>query len=111
MKIAKVIALLGLLAMTAVLIYGFTIGNFAKEGAQLLSMPWGIVSLVDLYVGFVLFSGWIIYREKSAIRSVIWVALMMILGFWTGSLYTLIALQTSGGDWRRFWLGRRLDDG
>jgi hypothetical protein len=32
---------------------------------------------------------------------------MMILGFWTASLYTLIALQTSGGDWQRFWLGRR----
>ena len=111
MKIAKAIALLGLLAMSAVLIYGFTVGDFATEGKQLLSMPWGIVSLIDLYVGFVLFSGWIVYREKSAVRSLIWVVLMMILGFWTGSLYTLIALQSSDGDWRRFWLGRRLDDG
>lgn len=111
MKIAKLIALLGLLAMTAILIYGFTAGNFAEEGKQLLAMPWGIVSLVDLYVGFVLFSGWIIYREKSAARSVVWVVLMMVLGFWTGSLYTLIALQASDGDWRRFWLGRRFDDG
>ena len=107
MKIAKGIALLGWLAMTAVLIYGFTVGDFATEGKQLLSMPWGIVSLVDLYVGFVLFSGWIVYREKSGVRSVVWVILMMILGFWTASLYSLIALQTSGGDWRRFWRGRR----
>jgi hypothetical protein len=106
-KIAKVIALLGLLAMTAVLIYGFTVGNFAEEGKQLLSMPWGIVSLVDLYVGFVLFSGWIVYREKSVVRSVVWVVLMMVLGFWTASLYTFIALQTSRGDWRRFWMGQR----
>jgi hypothetical protein len=111
MKIAKLIALLGLLAMTAVLVYGFTVGDFAAEGKQLLSMPWGIVSLVDLYVGFVLFSGWIVYRERSAARSVVWVVLMMVLGFWTASLYTLIALQTSGGDWRRFWLGRRSGDG
>jgi hypothetical protein len=109
MKTAKAIALLGLLAMTAVLIYGFTVGDFATEGKQLLSMPWGIVSLVDLYVGFVLFSGWIIYREQSVIRSVVWVILMMILGFWTASLYSLIALQTSGGDWRRFWMGTRAD--
>ena len=110
MKIAKLIALLGLLAMTAVLIYGFAAGDFAEEGKQLLSMPWGIVSLVDLYVGFILFSGWIVYREKSAVRSVIWVILMMILGLWTASLYTLIALQASDGNWRRFWMGRRLDD-
>ena len=107
MKIAKAIALLGLLAMTAVLIYGFTVGDFAEEGKQLLSMPWGIVSLVDLYVGFTLFSGWIVYREKSAVRSAIWVVLMMVLGFWTASLYTFIALQTSEGDWQRFWMGRR----
>ena len=111
MKWAKLLALLGLLAMTGVLIYGFAVGNFAEEGKQLLSMPWGIVSLVDLYVGFALFSGWIVYRERSAVRSVVWVVLMMVLGFWTASLYTLLALQGSGGDWRRFWLGRRIEDG
>ena len=110
MKLAKAVALLGLLAMTAVLIYGFTVGNFSEDGAALLSNPWGIVSIVDLYVGFILFSGWIIYREKSVLRSIIWVVLMMILGFFTGSLYSLIALQTSGGDWRRFWMGKRADE-
>ncbi len=107
MKIAKLIALLGLLAMTGVLIYGFTVGDFGAEGRKLLAMPWGIVSLVDLYVGFALFSCWIVYREKSPLRSVVWVALMMVLGFFTASLYTLIALQTSQGDWRRFWMGGR----
>jgi hypothetical protein len=106
-KLAKVIAWFGLLAMTGVLIYGFSTGDFVEEGKQLLSMPWGIVSLVDLYVGFILFSGWIVYREKSVGRSIIWVALMMVLGFWAGSLYALIALQTSRGDWKRFWMGRR----
>jgi len=107
MKIAKIIALAGLLAMTSILIYGFTIGDFASEGAKILSMPWGIVSLVDLYVGFALFSCWIVFREKALLPSVIWVILMMVLGFWTGALYTFIALQTSGGDWKRFWYGNR----
>jgi len=107
MKIAKVVSLLGVLAMTVVLIYGFAMGDFLIDGTQLLSNPWGIVSLVDLYVGFTLFSGWIIYREKSAIRSIIWVFFMMTLGFFTGALYTFIALQTSGDDWNRFWMGKR----
>ena len=110
MKVAKAIALLGLLAMTGVLIYGFTVGDFGEEGKQLLSMPWGIVSLVDLYVGFTLFTGWIVYREKSLVRSIVWAVLMMVLGFWTASLYSFIALQTSGGDWRRFWMGHRFED-
>jgi hypothetical protein len=110
MKVAKLIALLGLIAMTLILVYGFTRGNFTGEGAKLLAMPWGIVSMVDLYVGFILFSGWIVYREKSFARSVVWIILMMVLGFFTGSLYTLNALQTSDGDWKRFWLGKRAKD-
>jgi hypothetical protein len=107
MRIAKIIALVGVAAMTGVILYAFTAGNLTEEGNVLLSMPWGIVSLVDLYVGFTLFSAWIVYREKSALRSVIWVFFMMTLGFFTASLYTFIALHTSRGDWQRFWMGQR----
>jgi hypothetical protein len=107
MKIAKALSLLGLLAMTGILIYGFTVGNFSAEGAKLVAMPWGIVSLVDLYVGFTLFSCWIVFREKAVLPSIIWIILMMVLGFWAGTLYTFIAMQTSGGDWKRFWYGKR----
>jgi len=106
MKIAKLISLLGVLAMTAVLIYGFTVGDFFGEGGQLTAMPWGIVSLVDLYTGFILFSGWIIYREKSLPAAILWTIAMMVLGFFAGSLYAFLALQSSGGDWRKFWLGK-----
>jgi len=106
MKAAKITALLGLLSMTAVLIYGFTAGNFASDGSQLLKNPWGVVSLVDLYVGFTLFSAWIAYREESLLETVIWITLMMTLGFFTGALYTLLALWKSGGSWERFWIGK-----
>lgn len=108
-RIAKIISLIGLLAMTVVLVYGFTVGDFLAEGGKLMAMPWGIVSLVDLYVGFALFSCWIVFREKAWLPSVIWVILMMVLGFWAGALYTFLALQTSGNDWKRFWYGKRLD--
>jgi hypothetical protein len=107
MRIAKAIAAIGVLAMTGILIYAFTLGNFSEEGQKLLAMPWGIVSLVDLYVGFTLFSCWIVYREKSIWQAIIWVILMMVLGFWTGALYTFIALQTCNNDWNRFWFGSR----
>ncbi len=107
MRLAKVVSMLGILAMTGIIIYAFIKGDFAKDGALILSAPWGIVSLVDLYVGFILFSGWIIYREKSPIRAAIWVVLMLTLGFFTGALYTYIALQKSRGDWHIFWHGHR----
>lgn len=106
MKAAKLIAMLGLAAMAGALFYGFTAGDFGADGARILQNPWGIVSLVDLYSGFILFSGWIVYRERTIGLAVIWVVLMMVLGFFTASLYTLLALYQSKGDWKQFWMGK-----
>ena len=106
MKTAKIFSLLGILAMTVILIYGFSVGDFFGEGSQLLSMPWGIVSLVDLYTGFTLFSLWIFYREERLVAAILWTIAMMTLGFFTGTLYTFVALQKSNGDWAKFWMGK-----
>lgn len=105
MKIAILIAWLGLLAMTAALLNGFINGNFSADGAELLANPWGIVSIVDLYVGFALFSVWIAFREKNIVAVVIWIILMIVLGFFAGSLYVLVTLYQSKGDWLTFFLG------
>jgi hypothetical protein len=107
MILAKTIALLGVLAMSAALFHGLSAGDFFGEGARLAAMPWGIMSLVDLYTGFVLFSCWIAYRERSPAVAALWTIAMMGLGFFAGSVYALVALQRSGNDWRRFWLGAR----
>lgn len=107
MRIAKAIAWLGLVAMTVVLLNGFINGNFSRDGAELMANPWGIVSVVDLYAGFALFSLWIAFREKSVSSAVIWIVLMMVLGFFAGSLYVLIALYQSKGSWLSFFLGAR----
>lgn len=110
MNLAKWIAAIGVIAMTAVLVYGFTAGDFSADGGALLQNPWGIVSMVDLYTGFVLFSGWIIFREKSLLIALIWVIFVMVLGFFTASLYTLFAAITSKGDWKKFWMGWRSNE-
>ncbi len=107
MKTAKFISWLGLLAMIIVLLNGFINGSFSEDGAELLVNPWGIVSLVDLYVGFILFSMWIAFREKNVPSKVIWIILMMVFGFLTASAYILLALYRSKGDWLELFLGAR----
>lgn len=107
MKIAKTIAWIGVLAMTAALLFGFLKGNFLADGARLLANPWGVVSMVDLYVGFILFSCWIAFREKSSILAALWILAMMVLGFFAGSVYVLLALYRSGDDALAFFLGSR----
>jgi hypothetical protein len=105
MKISKLIALLGLIAMSAALVYGFTIGDFFADGALIVANPWGIVSLVDLYTGFALFGAWIYYREANKLIALVWIAILMVLGFWLASLYVLIQLYKSNGNYSKFFLG------
>ncbi|MFU8793500.1 MAG: DUF1475 family protein [Acholeplasmataceae bacterium] len=107
MTLAKIISGLGVLAMTLALFNGFINGDFFADGSVILNNPWGIVSLVDLYVGFILFSMWIFFREKSIVVSIIWIVLMMVLGFFTGALYVFIVLLKSKDDWLTFFLGNQ----
>lgn len=106
MKTAKGIAWLGLLAMTAGLANGFINGDFFRDGQLLLQNPWGIMSMIDLYVGFILFSMWIYHREKNHAVALVWILMMMVLGFFTGSLYVLVALYQSKGDWQIVYHGK-----
>ena len=109
MKFAKLIAFLGTLAMVVAIGYGFLAGDFTTDGAELLANPWGVVSLVDLYVGFILLSLWIAFREGSAPVATLWIIAMMIFGFLTGAFYVLLALRASGDDWAKFFMGARLE--
>ncbi|MBI9049965.1 MAG: DUF1475 family protein [Anaerolineaceae bacterium] len=110
MKWVKWISAVGVLAMAGIILYAFIIGNFSAEGNILLAMPWGKVSMVDLYVGFTLFSLWIGFREKYWLSTLIWVFFMMTLGFFTGALYVFVTASTSDGNWGRFFLGKRYAD-
>ena len=105
MKVAKLISALGVLAMTIALFNGFINGDFFSDGSLIMNNPWGIVSLVDLYVGFILFAMWIYFREEKLLTKLIWIILIMGLGFFIGSLYVLTALIQSKNDWNTFFLG------
>ncbi len=107
MNFAKIIAFLGILAMGIALIYGFSEGTLSQDEAALVKMPWGIVSLVDVYVGLILFSGWVLYREKNLFLALLLVIMVMVLGNFIASGYALVALIGSHGNWKKFWLGAR----
>ncbi len=106
MRIAKWIALLGAAAQGGILIYGFTQGDFAAAGDFFFHDPWGIVSLVDVYVGFVFFCAWVVYREENWWTALLWVAAIMILGNFPTGVYAYLALRNSGDNWQKFWMGR-----
>lgn len=107
MRAAIVLSALGALAMVAVIGRGMIDGSFLREGSVLFALAWGKVTLADLYAGFALFSGWIIFRERRLAIALVFVALVMTLGNAFTCVYVLVALLQSRGDWARFWLGYR----
>ncbi len=107
MTVARLLALVGFLTMTAALTWGFTVGHFWTEGSVLMRLPWGIISVIDVYTGASLFSGWIAYRERSVWKTFLWTVLIFVMGNWATTLYALLAFRSSSGDARAFWLGPR----
>ncbi|MFW6009653.1 MAG: DUF1475 family protein, partial [archaeon] len=77
---------------------------------ELLSNPWGVMSIIDLYVGFTIFAMWIFFREKNTFKAVSWIFFLMILGFFTASIYLLKVFYQSDNNWLDFFLGDRKSD-
>ena len=104
MRKVRSISIVAFVAMSLALIYGFSQGNFVQDGKILVNNPWGIVSIVDLYSGFLLFSTWIYFREKSKFTAVLWILFVMLLGFWAASLYAILH-SFLAENWSDFWMG------
>ena len=81
-------------------------GDFGDEGSWILENPWGRMSLIDVYVGVALISGWVFLRERSPWTLVLWLPVFIVLGNAGTALYaTIAAFRTD--DVRSFLLGVR----
>jgi len=109
MKAARIFAVTGTLIMFFTLAYGFVAGDFLQEGSILISMVWGRVSLIEVYMGFFLFSAWVLYREEKGMTALLWIISIMIAGNFVTCLYATIALFNSGDNFKRFWLGHHFN--
>jgi len=103
MTITKVISYLLSLAMISVILWAQN--QTSLFDSQIPSLPWGIVSLVDLYSGFILIAIWMIYREGSY-SSILWVFFLMTLGNLTTAIYIIYCINTSNNDVKKFFLGK-----
>lgn len=107
MRKIQILSGLGVVVMGAAILYGLIIGEFFREAGVLFAEPWFHVSIIDLYVGFLLFCGWILFRERSIGKAILWVVLVLTLGNFASCLYALWAALGAKGDWQVFWMGQR----
>lgn len=73
--------------MCAVIFYGIVVGDFGEEFGIMASIPWGRVSLVDLYLALLVGGSWIAWRERSALASMVWLVIVAALGSLALAIY------------------------
>lgn len=91
MQPIRIIAALGVAAMTVALIVGFSSGDFTAEGGEIIDLVWGRVTLIDLYVGIALFGAFVAWRERSPVITSVWIVLFIVLGNLATAVYVLLA--------------------
>jgi hypothetical protein len=87
MALLRILLLLLALAFAALIVWASLKGDFRAEGAWLTSHAWGIVSLADLYIGFLISAVVIALFEKPKIAAM-WIIPLPFLG----NLWTLVWL-------------------
>lgn len=78
--IPRAIAALLAVAFTTLIVWASFRGDIGAEFAMITSLPWGMVSLTDLYLGFLLYFGavWLV-EDKMSIR-LLWAVPVFFLG-------------------------------
>jgi hypothetical protein len=98
---------LGGAVMAAAIGYALLRGDFWTEAGILFKYPWFHLSMIDLYLGFLLFSGWVAYRERSG-AALVWIVLILTLGNLAAFAYALAVAWRARGDWNWFWQGKHV---
>ncbi len=94
MTLIRILSLVGGLILAASIIWAMAVwdGSFGEAIAWLTSESWGVVSLIDLYLGFFFIAVFIWLLEPKK-----WIALVFI-----------IPLPVLGNVWPAIWIAWRL---
>ncbi len=99
------IAPIGLLSLGATIVLAVLSGSgLWNELATIFSLPWGRATVVDLYFGFALFSGWIHYRESSLWHAAPWIVATFLLGNLVPGFYVILTAARASSP-TEFWNG------
>lgn len=91
MTAIRSLALVGLGVMAVAIAMAMSTGSIFNEGSAIWALPWGKVTLIDLYVGLVFFGAWVAFRERSTIRTIAWWVSLVLLGNLAAAVYLVVA--------------------
>ncbi len=75
----RIVATVLALVMGTAIIWAAVGGDFSGDGNVILGLRWGVVSIIDIYVGAAVVAIWIWWRDGLR-AGVIWVVALVVLG-------------------------------
>ena len=93
MRTIRTAAVFAGVAMLGALAYGFVAGDLLADAADLWAIPWGRVSVIDVYAGLAVVAAVVIARERRPARWVPWVLALAVLGNLATAVYVLWSLR------------------
>ena len=97
-RLFAAIVALGALYLAAMIVSALGSESLLVAGPKIAQDPWGWVTIVDLYLGFLLAGAFVVVREKQARRYLPWLVGIFCLGNLVTAVYVLNALRS--GDLR-----------
>lgn len=88
LALIRLAALAGTIGLAGLIIWAIQSDNFGAAGAWLTGHPWGMVTLGDLYFGFLIAAIFIANIERD----------------WRWSLFWILPLPLLGNVWAGLWL-------
>lgn len=79
--------------MIAVSVYTSLRSDLFAEFGRLVREPWMAATLVDFYLNILLFSIWVMWRERRPARSLAWTAAFVLLGSIATAFYLFLRIQ------------------
>lgn len=86
MTVIRVVSTALAVVMSAAIVWAAINGDFSADGELILDLHWGVVSLIDIYVGAALVAAWIWWRDGAG-AGVLWLVLLAVLGHLASAAY------------------------
>lgn len=91
MLVVRVASVAIAVVMAVAIVVGLVTADFGAEGAAILDLTWGVVTLIDIYAAFLVVWLWIAWREADVLRAIVWLALVATLGSLAIGVYVALA--------------------
>lgn len=93
MRMIQILLAVGVVVLLASILWAMNTASLVADLRVMTDLSWGAVTLIDLYLGLLVFAGWAVYCEKGKAARIAWPISFMLLGNLAVGIYVIWRFQ------------------